>query len=440
MPKLGEEITRRSAAPSAASTTSTNTAFLVGFTDEGAANTAVKCESIADYEEVCGKRSTTNLLFDDVDVFLREQGEVVYVSREVGPSAAAASVKLKDEEAKETVEVSAKDPGAYANGWKVKITESASKVTVEVQNAAGEKLESHGPFTRTELLAASFTYVKLTSIGSSTKLPEKGTFELTEGDDKRGSATETTLEEALAAFDSVEDAGQVAVPGNEEAHKAILAHCAANNRVGCLYLADGDEAEVLAAAETARELADAEYGGAFVGKVKCPGVTPGTVREVTADVIACALSARADANGSPNVAPCGLDFPLLYSVSATEFSQAEREALFNAGANTFLSQYGVLSLYGWQALPAEATSTITDQFNHARTLMAITAKGKRVGAEVRFKDITSTLLTAYNKKLSEALQELYNANALYGEHATEAYRVVTDSSVNTPTRIENRKS
>lgn len=443
MAKLGQEVKTRSAPPSAATLTDTNTAFMIGLTDQGAANTAVKCTSIAAYEAAFGPRSTTNLLYDEVDVYLRELGETVYISREVGPGAKAATIVLKDSEAKPTLAVTAKYVGEYANNYKAVVVEESTEFSLSIQNAKGEVLEKHTKIkSRQEATELSWLYVVVSLSGTSTKNPEKVTAVLAGGTDERAAITggevKKCAEEALAGFANLEPAGQVLAPGNTAAgaHEALLNHCAESehNRVALLALAKGTQAEVESAVATLAALTNAEYGLAVVGSLGCPGVAPATERKVAAETVAAALCARGDSTGSPNIAPCGLKYPLLYCTSTdSDFPALAREALFNKGANTFHSAYEILSLWGFQSLVPESTSTIYDQFNHTRTRMAIKAKAALINTEVLFEDIDEKSLADYNTRLTVMLRELVTAGAL------SAFSVNTGPTVNTPASIEKQE-
>lgn len=453
MPKLGQEIKARNAPPSAATLTDTNTAFMIGLTDQGTPGVAVECTSIAEYEGVLGPRSTTNLLFDSADVYLREQGETLYVSREVGPAAKAATIVLKDSEAKPTLAVTAEYVGEYANKYKAIVKEESTEFSLEIQNAKGEVLEKHTKIkTRQEATELTWRYVVVTLSGTSTKNPEKVSAELTGGTDDRASITggevKKCAEEALAAFNKAEPenmstaAGQVVSPGNTAtgAYEALLNHCPASNRVALLHLNKGTEAEVKAAVAAIAALPNAEYGMTVVGKLGCPGVVPLTERKVAGEVVAAALCARGDATGSPNIAPCGLNYPLLYCTSTdSDFGESEREALFNAGANTFHVAYGVLALWGFQSLTPESSSTVYDQFNHTRTRMAIKAKGALVDTSVLFGDITDQYLADYNTRLTTMLRELAKDGALYPLNGDPGYAVNTGPTVNTQVSIEKQE-
>jgi hypothetical protein len=193
-------------------------------------------------------------------------------------------------------------------------------------------------------------------------------------------------------------------------------------------------AVVAAAAPPPAALPNAELGFMVVGSLGCPGLTPGTERKVSGSTVAAALCARGDAKGSPGVAPCGIEWPLLYCTSTdSDFGNEARQTLFNAGANTFHLAYGILSLWGFQSLVPEATSTVYDQFNHTRTRMAIKAKAGLINAKVLFEDITEKMLAGYNTDLTAMLRELVDAEAL------TAFSVNTGPAVNTSASIEKQE-
>ncbi len=443
MPKLGQEVKTRNAPPSAAALTDTNTAFMIGLTDQGTPGLAVECTSLAEFEAAFGPTSTTNLLFNEVDVYLREEGQTVYVSRKVGPGAKAATIILKDSASAATLAVTAKYVGEYANKYKVVVTEESTEYAITIENAKGETLEKHTKIkTRLEATELTWQYVVVTLSGSSVKVPEKGTFELATGTDERAAITGAEIkkcaEEALVGFANLQPAGQVIDPGNTAtgSHEALLNHCAEHehNRVAVLSLAKGTQAEVEAAVATAAALPNAELGFMVVGSLGCPGVTPGTERTVSGSTVAAALCARGDAKGSPGIAPCGIEWPLRYCTRTdSDFGNEARQTLFNAGANTFHLAYNILSLWGFQSLVPEATSTIYDQFNHTRTRMAIKAKAALINAKVLFEDITEKMLAGYNTDLTAMLRELEDVEAI------SAFSVNTGPAVNTQASIEKQE-
>lgn len=562
MPRLGVETTSRSAPPASGNFTTTDRAFLAGLTDQGLANTAVEVNSIGELETAFGARSTTNqTLYDSVDVAFREGLGSAYVSRVVGPSPVNASVKLYDSTGAETLTLTAKYPGIYANGYTAVVTPESANFAITVKSASGEVLEKKtaiaspaaaaaltwatvnvtrtgtgtnpvaqelttpaslvaaapsagGALTKstsyfykvvaeddtgatlasneatektasgTELTiklswtavtgALKYTIYRATTTGKELKYATSSTATYSDagggteeagkeppttntttvtfanGTDNRASITagaETTkcYEAALNGFKSQLGSGQVAIPGqaNLEVWTVLTTHANANGRIAIYDLGGGKtEAEYKSSLAEISALSNVSEGGAFVGNLKAPGLTAGTERTIPASAVACALAARGDETGSPNVAPCGLNYPLVYCTGVdTDPANLEREALFNLGGNSFHFEYGVLALYGWQTPVPASTSEVYNQLNHSRTRMAIRAAFKLIGAYYQFEDIDGrgTLFSAFRTTLNSYLNELWKANALYGLTPAEAYAVNVGATVNTPTSIAKQE-
>jgi hypothetical protein len=560
MPRLGVETTSRSAPPASGNFTTTDRAFLVGLTDQGLANTSVEVNSIGEFESAFGPRSTTNqTLYDSLDVAFREGLGSAYVSRVVGPTPVDASVKLYDSVGAETLTVTAKYPGSYANGYTVVVATESSNFAITIKNALNEILEKKtGIASPTAAAALTWSTVTVTRTGTGNnpvpqeltspaevvaEAPSAGgslsksttyfwkivaeddtgaTLPSAEVTEKTGSGTELTVklkwkavsgalkykiyrstttgkeveyvtttenkysdagggkeevgkevptsnttnatlangtdnraaitagaettkayEAALKGFRGALGSGQVAAPGqaNLEVWTVLTTHANTSNRVAFYDLGgEKTEAEYKSALTEIAALANVSEGGAFVGNLKAPGITAGTERTIPASAVACALAARGDETGSPNVAPCGLDYPLVYCTGTdSDLPGLERETLFNLGGNSFHFEYGVLSLYGWQT-PA-STSEVYNELNHSRTRMAIRAQAKLIGAHYQFENIDGrgALFSAFRTTLNSMLNELWKADALFGFEPAEAYVVNVGPTVNTPTTIAKQE-
>src|SRR3954465_10521265 len=91
----GTTVTVRDTAPAREAPTDTSVAFVTGFTEKGPA-APVKVTSMSDYLASFGARVSYGLVYDWLDVFLREGGQAAYISRVLGPAALAASFDLLD--------------------------------------------------------------------------------------------------------------------------------------------------------------------------------------------------------------------------------------------------------------------------------------------------------------------------------------------------------
>jgi hypothetical protein len=254
-----------------------------------------------------------------------------------------------------------------------------------------------------------------------------------------------TLAGALAQFDPQLGPGQVSVigqPAVADTYTALHAHARVNNRVAIDDVEiDSTVAEITAIGGIVRALADVEYGGVFGPWVNIPapsGIIGGGARQVPASPIIAALCARADALGNPNRAAAGRDFPLQYVTSfVSDFSSADREAMLDAGVNTFATVYGVLENYGFQTAVEQSEETPYWQLNCSRARMWIKARADARGENYVFKNIDGRgrVLGSLRSDIEEELLELYGVDGLYGETPADAFAVNVTASVNTDQTI-----
>lgn len=247
--------------------------------------------------------------------------------------------------------------------------------------------------------------------------------------------------QALTLFDPALGPGQVSIIGETNdttLHTEILAHANAANRVAILDVVSGASVVSMdAMGDALRLLSDASYGALFGPWVEIPapsGVVGGSARTVPASPIIAALCARADSLGNPNRAAAGRDFPLQYVTGFTlDVSTVDREALLNAGVNTFATIYGVLENYGFQTAVAQTTEDPYWQFNCSRTRMWLKARAAARGEPYVFRTIDGRgrLQGALKGELDDVCLELYGVDGLFGETPQEAFSVEVGASINT---------
>lgn len=116
--RIGVAITTSQTPPATGSTYNTANAFMIGVGDAGSSTTVTKCASINDVTAAIGPRSATNsVLWDSADVFFREGGGLLFLSRALGSGSAAATLTLQDANTKPSVVITAKSAGVAANGF-----------------------------------------------------------------------------------------------------------------------------------------------------------------------------------------------------------------------------------------------------------------------------------------------------------------------------------
>lgn len=253
--------------------------------------------------------------------------------------------------------------------------------------------------------------------------------------------TEAEWTAALGKFTDGFGAGQVAIPGEDDAaaHAALLAHAAAAGRT---VLLDG-AVDATADALTTIATGVAASAGATRAGLVAPWVTvpapAGTTRDVPGSVIAAGLAARGDATvGHANNAPAGDQGRGAGVVNhgtavTTSFTTTELDDLHDAGVSVIRQMYGKPTLYGWRSLSDDDRFR---QLNAGRMSMQLGTGIHSAAEQFLFRQIDGQgrLFAELEGALRGYLLPLWNADALYGATAEEAFDVEV-AGVNTPATI-----
>lgn len=253
--------------------------------------------------------------------------------------------------------------------------------------------------------------------------------------------TEAEWTAALGKFTDGFGPGQVAIPGEDAApaHAALLAHAAGTGRT---VLLDG-AVDATAAALTAIATGVAASAGATRAGLVAPWVTvpaaAGTTRDVPGSVVAAGLAARGDATiGHANNAPVfdqGRGAGRVdHAVDVTTvFTNADLDALHDAGVSVIRDVQGHPTLAGWVSLSDDErfhqlnAGRMSMQLGTGINAAALQFLGRQIDGQGRlFAELEGTL-RGY-------LLPLWNADALFGATADEAFDVEV-AAVNTPATI-----
>lgn len=464
--RIGVLTTSSEIPPATANPYNTATAFMIGRGDTGAVGSTIKCLSITDVTVGIGARSATNsALWDAADVFFREGGSVLYISRVVGPTPVNATLMLQDASAHPTIAVTAKYPGAFGNTLHVTVTVVSTNHTVIISDGSGNTLETFGPFANAggnvNVLASVSSYVNFTQgsgSGFTTAAPAAlSSTALATGSDNYGSVTLTQFTAALTAISRTLGPGQVSAPGVTNTTvsgiwAALGAHCIDKNRVAVCDMNDAETATTLISDLASFGTSSAaSYCGFWAGSCVVPGdasQAAGATRTVAASAVISALCARADQAGNPNQAAAGDSFALKYvtgflgTAGAPPFGQTDIDSLNAAGINTWNTVFGVPQNYGFVSSILSTSDSNYWQFNHGRTRMAITALFQVIGQAFVFSQIDGKGLDlrAFGGKLASSLQEGFvRPGALYTQapdgSQDQGFVVDVGPSENTPTTI-----
>ena len=245
-----------------------------------------------------------------------------------------------------------------------------------------------------------------------------------------------TPDDGLELFTKNHGPGQVSAPGEVDAATigALYTHANAHNRYAICDTADIVDTTP-SAPPAGVPVGKESWGAIFAPICEAPGpvgVSGVTSRDVPASSVIAALCNRVDLTGNPNQAAAGRDYPLQYVTNfKQEFSDPDRESLLDMGVNTFADVYGVLENYGFQTTLTQEDDPVYWQANCGRMRMRLVAESMRIGENFMFKPIDGRgiLASSLAMALSGMLATFYGLNALYGETAKDAYRVIVDDTV-----------
>jgi hypothetical protein len=455
MPIPGTIVNVTSSGSSNANPSSTGNAFAIGQTQRGALGVATPVTSLSQFVALFGGRTVnaaTALLYDWVDVYFQEGGQLAYISRVSGASGVAASHTLVDRAGSplNTLTVTALGPGVWGNVITVAVANGTVSNTFILTIVNGSITEVSPNLTSpTDAVnwAASYSQtVTITSLGSATTAPNNNPAvvsaqTLTGGVDDLSPA-DAVWNTALTPFTADLGPGQVAAPGRitPVVWEGLVAHAQAFNRWG---LPDGENVGVATtitsdAGTVQGASVDPSYGLMCEGWLTYSGpptgsATPAYPRTVAPSAGIAALCARSDGAGNNcDVAPAGNNGMLRNALSVTQtFSDSDRGLLDAAGVALIRKYRGNIQLYGWTSLALDPNWA---DAGNCRLRMQIVDNAHRIGDGFVFADIDAQghLASAFGGQLTSMLTVLYNQGALYGATPAEAFSVNVGSNVNTP--------
>ncbi len=216
--------------------------FIVGQTQKGPSTAPTVITSLAQYESVYGSRTVGPAMYDSAQLAFRCGASEIVVQRAVGPTPVNATISLDSGK----IVVTAKNPGAFANGWTAAWTASGTTLTI----VAGSVTETYvGATSAALILAASVS--QIITVTSSGTLPSSNVSAtaLATGDDDFANVVWASM---LALLSPDLGPGAVAIPGLAygTVGQAIATHCASAKRHGFVTAAAGASVSTLTSART----------------------------------------------------------------------------------------------------------------------------------------------------------------------------------------------
>jgi phage tail sheath protein FI len=429
--EIGESL------PTQSLPSSTGTAFIVGTAERGPVNVPIPLQSMTQYGAKCGGRAVYSPIYDTLDVAFDRGLNQAYFVRRVGPAAVTAHKTLVNGASANTLEATATSPGEWANTIVVEIVAGTAEGHFKVRVLNGTTLLEASPEVTTNAAAvawaaASSSTIVLKDLGSGPAKVQKVT--LASGADDRTNVNAEVIAAGLALFTADLGSGQVAVPGNtaEAVQLAVIAHCDAMERTPILDAEDtAESANIIAAAVALRSATGARQGGVFEPWDIAKGIASGTTRTVPPCARQLGAIAAVDAQTGNASEPAAGDNGkareggLVIGLARTR-TDAEREALNDAGVNVSVIEDAVPTTLGWRTLADPVTDRRWLALNVARVLTSIAYEARTVLKRYLFKRTD-----AQGKRRGEAeaavrngvLKPLYVGEALTGTSEADAFSV-----------------
>lgn len=450
MPAPGSEVVERQSPPSRSQPIQSGSWFIAGLAERGPTE-SVTCRNLAQFSERFGEFVSYGSLYSAADVFFREGGSVLNVTRVVGPAAVKATVTFKNGAAENTLKVIASSAGEWGNNLKFKTVLTAGKFVYTVlENGVVKEIS---PELETNEAAVAWAKVnskliRLEDLGKGNPATTAET-SLTTGADDKASILDAHWETAVNnSFPRAMGPGQISMPGRttEACYKAQLNHALNNNRIALLDGADTPtKATLITAAQVGRALVKAgTKGGLFANWHVVPGLAQGTTRTVPPSCIQAGILGRLASEGySANKPGAGEKYGWSrYAIELTQpaWTEKEREELNNEGVNVSIMKEGVAQFMGFRTMANPSTNSTWLLLSNARLYMEIAAKANVIAERYVFEEIDGKglVFAKLNGELVGMLQP-YFPGSLYGEVFEDAVLVNTGAQVNTEQTIAERQ-
>jgi hypothetical protein len=442
----GVNISITDAPPAESLPTDASTWFVSGLTEKGSTSEPILVRSLNEYITKCGGRVSYGYLYDSIDVFFREGGSQAYISRVTGPTDVSASFMLQDSGPANTLKVEAINEGEWGNSLNVQVVAGSvggTFVLVISHDTLGELERSPDLVDKQAALdwATGSSWIKLTDQASVNDPAVGGPFNLASGTDDRTNILDAHWTSSLTRFNRDLGPGQVSFPGRTltTGHTALQAHAADNNRVAILDFADTNVKATILAAITAVRNSDSKWSGVFGHWVKCPGITPGTLRTIPPSALVCGLIGKVV--GTANTPAAGDAGMAVYCTDLTmaQLSDPDIQELNAKGYNSIIKRNGRVMVFGWRSLAHPDTEENWINLGNVRLVTEIAGEADLIGESFLFDEIDGQghKISQFGGALTGMLMPYWSAGSLYGATQDKAFVVDVGPSVNTPQSIEN---
>lgn len=326
-----EVTTQAVASPPASSSTPSGQAFVLGATQRGPVDKAVRVTSPAGFRAVFGDAAGGPATADLLDVAFRHGLGAAWVGRLAGPAAMPASKVLGS-----ALTVTATSPGAWGNAVTAGWTDATKTLVVD---GVGYPAPDVATLQAALRLAGAPVVVSGTLPAANVTAAA-----LTGGTDDSGNAS---IPGGLSLFDGGLGTGAVTVAGHSASTTAedLAAHCEATNRLGLLAGWSGDSTADIA---TDLALLDSDALNLLFPWLLADGTAHSPAG------LALGARARAHATGNPARSPLHIDFATSdwFDTVEVHVTDDEFKQLDAAGLSLVRSTHNGVRLSGWRTVSA----------------------------------------------------------------------------------------
>jgi hypothetical protein len=393
--------------------------FILGVTQKGPIDKAVRVTGMADYQQVFGERAGGTDTFDTVEVAFKEGLASAWVVRLAGPAAAAASKAVG------TLTVTADSPGAWGNSIAVAWTNATKTLTVDGTDYLAPDLAT----LQSALLWGVNGVPVPVSVSGTLPTSDVASGNLSGGTDDAGNAS---IASNLALFSADLGDGAVTVVGKTAAQVAdtLAAHCQATDRHGLIPAVSGSTL-TQAVAELA-SLTDPSL------TLLWPDPTVGDKAYNPAGA-ALGWRARAMGTGNPAATPIFAAHGTARFVTGvrTDITDEQWRQANAAGLSVIRTIRGQVRMAGWRSVAAPGGARNLQGANYRDLIDRVRAGAQQVADDFAGTnpDGRGINLAMYAGSLGGFLAELRDAGAFTPGDNDPGFVVDVGPGVNPPSQI-----
>lgn len=430
--------------PSSETVRASSQAFFVGLAERGPSGSAVKVNSLAEFQQVFGGYVSYAYLHPTVQSFFEEGGTQAYIVRVVGPAATSGELALLNSSTT-VITLDAVGAGSWSADLEAQVVASGSKRNLrlyynnELIYSTGLKSSNAEIVSAVNGSSIASKYVTAT-LNDATLVSAVGQTALSAGDDDRDdNSVDTTFQAFVDALDLFLDSygpGAIACPETFGIDAELIAHANAYSRIALLF-ADSEESDFATLTSALESEDGAEHAAMYHPWVYIPTDVTGINKMIPPVGYVAGKRALAHNQTGPHRPYAGLVSAATFvnGVSA-DIGKAEGDELDALGVNAIRVIANQVRVYGARSLSTDVSNFrfITAQDVINSIVFAANASMEDLLFSVidsrggLFGEITGRLKAiCENMKTLGALYEGFNEN---GVLVDPGYVVKCDSSIN----------